>query len=214
MKKFVIFDFDGTLLDTLKGLTNASNLLMEKFNYPYRYSYDEVKEFIGDGARKLFLRLIHRSDFDEELEKQYQEFLKYYEETQYISPPFKGVIKTLKKLNKDGIKIIIYSNKPDDILNKIVNASLKDIKILKTQGFVEGYKVKPDVTLLNRILKENNLSPYEGLYVGDSYTDYLTAMNLHMDMIFLTYGYCHKEDQDKFSCIKLNNFQDILNYIK
>ena len=49
MKKFVIFDFDGTLLDTLKGLTNASNLLMEKFNYPYRYSYDEVKEFIGDG---------------------------------------------------------------------------------------------------------------------------------------------------------------------
>lgn len=214
MKKFVIFDFDGTLLDTLKGLTNASNLLMERFNYPYRYTYDDVKEFIGNGARKLFLRLTHRSEFDEELENQYQVFLKYYEETQYVSPPFNGVIKTLKKLNKMDIKIIIYSNKPDDILNKIVDASLKNIKILKTQGFIEGYKAKPDVTLLNKILLENGLNPYEGIYVGDSYTDYLTAMNLHMDMILLTYGYCHKEDQNKFDCIKIDNFKDILNYIK
>lgn len=214
MKKFVIFDFDGTLLDTLKGLTNASNLLMERFNYPYRYTYDDVKEFIGNGARKLFLKLTHRSEFDEELEKQYQVFLKYYEETQYVSPPFNGVIKTLKKLNKKDIKIIIYSNKPDDILNKIVEVSLKDIKILKAQGVIEGHKVKPDVTLLNKILLENGLNSYEGIYVGDSYTDYLTAMNLHMDMILLTYGYCHKEDQNKIECIKIDNFKDILNYIK
>lgn len=214
MKKFIIFDFDGTLVDTLKGLTNASNLLMEEFNYPYRYSYEEVKEFIGNGARILFLKLTHRSDFDDNLEHQYQQFLKLYEKTQYISPPFDGVVETLKVLNDKGIKIIIYSNKPDDILNKIVKYALKDIKILKIQGFLEGYKVKPDVTLLNKILLENNLNAYEGLYVGDSYTDYLTAMNLHMDMIFLTYGYCHKDDKNKFECTKIDNFRDILNYIK
>ena len=68
--------------------------------------------------------------------------------------------------------------------------------------------------MLNKILLENELNPYEGIYVGDSYTDYLTAMNLHMDMILLTYGYCHKEDQNKFDCIKIDNFKDILNYIK
>lgn len=214
MKKFIVFDLDGTLVDTLLGLTKASNELMEKYNYPYRYSYSEVKEFIGNGARKLFLRLTHRSQFDETLEKEYLDFLKIYEEAQYISKPYDGVINLLKKLNKKGVFLIIYSNKPHDILIKLVQEVFKDIKFLSVEGYKEGNKVKPDIEVLEKILNENDLNSYEGIYVGDSYTDYLTAMNIHMDMIFMTYGYCHKDELNKIDCIKLDNFKDIGNYIK
>lgn len=214
MKKFVVCDLDGTLIDTLIGLTKASNEFMEINNYPYRYEYNDVKELIGNGARKLFLGLTHRSNFDENLEQQYNEFLKIYEKNQYVSKPYPKVIEVLKELNKKDIKIIIYSNKPKEILDKLVNYLFKDIEILKVLGSEPQYKVKPDVTLLNKVLEEFDLSNYEGLYIGDSYTDYLTAINAKMDMLFLTYGYCHNDEKKRINCIKIANFDEILNYLK
>lgn len=214
MKKFIVFDLDGTLIDTLEGLTVACSKFLDEFNFPYRYEKSEIKEFIGNGSRKLFLSITHRLSFDDQLEEYYKEFLKIYEETQYISEPFPEVRETLKKLNKMNVDLIIYSNKPNDILVKLINSKFSDIKFLKLQGNDENYKTKPDVTLLNKILDENNLNHLEGLYVGDSYTDFLTAINAQMDMLFLNYGYCHKKDAKKIECIKINYFNEILNYLK
>ena len=109
MKNFVVFDLDGTLIDTLNGLTKTSNDFLLKFNYPYHYTKEEVKNFIGNGAKKLFLSIIKKTEFDENSEKEYQDFLKLYEKDQYNSEPFLNVIETLKRLKSQDKKLIIYS---------------------------------------------------------------------------------------------------------
>ena len=214
MKKFVVLDLDGTLIDTLKGLTLASNIFLNKYNYPFKYTNNEVKRFIGNGARKLFLSLVKKQEFNEKLEEEYIEFLKIYEESQYTSEPYPNVRETLRRLNTRGVKLIIYSNKPNNILQKLIKEKLNEIKFLVIQGQDENYPPKPDITLLNKILTENNLNPLYGLYVGDSYTDYLTSINAHMDMCFCTYGYAKEEDINKIECIHIRHFNEILNFIK
>lgn len=214
MKNFVILDLDGTIVDTLEGLTKAANLVMEEFNYPYRYDREEVKEFIGNGARKLFLSLTHRLTFDEKLENEYKVFLQYYEQNQYTSKPYPTVVSSLKKLNKNKIKIIIYSNKPNKILHKLVNEVFKGVDFSFIQGQDDRYLPKPDVILLKEICYNLRLNPLNGLYVGDSFTDYLTACNMQMDMAFCTYGYVHKGEKEKIHAHFIDRFDEIFALLK
>ena len=95
-----------------------------------------------------------------------------------------------------------------------IKEKLHEIKFLVIQGQDDNYPPKPDITLLNKILTENNLNPLYGLYVGDSYTDYLTSINAHMDMCFCTYGYAKEEDINKIECIHIRHFNEIVNFIK
>lgn len=214
MKNFVVFDLDGTLIDTLNGLTKTSNDFLLKYNYPYHYTKEEVKNFIGNGAKKLFLSIIKKTEFDENSEKEYQDFLKLYEKDQYNSEPFLNVIETLKRLKSQDKKLIIYSNKPNHILQKLISSKLSMINFDYIQGQDDNYPPKPDVQLLKLILNKLELVPINGLYVGDSYTDFLTSINIKMDMCFCEYGYAKKEDLDKIICNHITNFAEILNYIK
>ena len=214
MKNFVVLDLDGTLLDTLKGITRAVNRGLSYYNYPDQYDEETIKGFIGNGARKLFLRAIKKDKFDDETDLQYDKFCEFYEEEQYVSKPYEGVVETLKELNKRDVKIIIYSNKPDWLLKNVVAATLKDIDILCVQGQVDDYPVKPDVTLLNKILKEHNLNHYYGLYIGDSLTDNQTALNAQMDFVFCEYGYSKPDDCAKVLGSNISKFSEILNFLK
>ena len=214
MKNFVVIDLDGTLINTLPGMTIASNLMLEHFNYSYRYSEKEVQGFIGRGARRLFLSLVHEDHFDDDLEAKYQYFLKLYEANQYNSEPYETVKDTLIKLNELGIKIIVYSNKPNHILQKLMAVKLNMIDFLYLQGQDEAYPPKPDVTLLNIILDKFNLYPINGLYIGDGYVDFLTSRNIGMDFCFCDYGYCSKEHKLEIVGFKIEKFNEILNYIK
>ena len=189
MKNFVVLDLDGTLLDTLLGITRAMNEGLKFYNYPYSYYYETIKTFIWNGARKLFLRATKKEKFYDELEIQYKKFCEFYEKYQYVSKPYPEVVETLKELNKRDIKLIIYSNKPNFLLQKVVERVLPNIDFLEVLGQVDEYPNKPDVTLLNEVLKEHNLSHLNGIYVGDSLTDNQTAINAQMDFLFLTYGY-------------------------
>lgn len=210
MFDYIVFDLDGTLIDTLEGLTVAVNKTMEQLNFKYNYSKEEVKTFIGRGAKRL-LTLALKREFSEE---EFKLFLHNYEAFQYVSKPFKNVIETLKILNAKNIPLIIYSNKPDEILQKLITASLKGINFLYIQGQDLNYPPKPDVTLLNKIIAKFNLFNKKGLYVGDSIVDIQTANNANMKCLILTYGYGKIEEMDKEeNKTYIKDFKEILTYL-
>ena len=210
MVDYIVFDLDGTLLDTLEGLTLAVNEALSELNAPYFYSKEEIKNFIGNGAHKLLTKALKRKPTEEE----FALFLKKYESCQYVSKAFPNVISTLKELENIGIKLIILSNKPDYILQKLIANNLKGIKFSYVQGQDFNYPPKPDVTLLNVILKKLDLIDKKGLFVGDSIVDVLTANNANLNSIILTYGYGKKEDLNNEKAIKLiDNFEEVKKYI-
>ena len=169
-----------------------------------------MKNFIGNGAHKLLTKALKRKPTEEE----FALFLKKYESCQYVSKAFPNVISTLKELENIGIKLIILSNKPDYILQKLIANNLKGIKFSYIQGQDFNYPPKPDVTLLNVILKKLDLIDKKGLFVGDSIVDVLTANNANLNSIILTYGYGKKEDLNNEKAIKLiDNFEEVKKYI-
>lgn len=185
MDKFVVFDLDGTLIDTLTGLTEAVNLTLKEINKPYTYKKEEVKTFIGRGAKRLFA-LASKNDNNP---AEFDLFLKNYEKCQYISEVFPGVKKTLLALIAKGYKLIIYSNKPDAILQKLIKEKLGDIDFSYVQGQDNRYPPKPDITLLTNILNKLNLKAEDGIYVGDSIVDLETARNAKMKCVIFSFGY-------------------------
>ncbi len=169
-----------------------------------------MKSFIGNGAYKLLARALKRKPTEEE----FALFLKKYESCQYASKAFPNVISTLKELESIGIKLIILSNKPNHILQKLIANNLSEIDFSYVQGQDFNYTPKPDVTLLNVILKKLDLIDKKGLFVGDSIVDVLTANNANLDSVILTYGYGKKEDLMSEKTIKLiDNFEEVKKYI-
>ncbi len=214
MKKFVVCDLDGTLIDTLKGITKAANLMLKYYDYPYQYTEEEVRLFIGNGAKVLFLKLIKKVEFCRDFDEKYTKFQEFYLKNQGSSKPYTNVIQTLKRLNRKGIDIIIYSNKPDHLLQELVKKKFKGIKFLAVMGKDPNYAPKPDVTLLKKVLNEHNLKPSEGLYIGDSYVDFQTSINAQMDMCYCTYGYGDEENLRKIYAHFIHDFSEVLTYIQ
>lgn len=210
MVDYIVFDLDGTLLDTLSGLTLATNETLKALNINLSYTKQEVKTFIGNGALKLFTRALKRKPTDYE----FNLFLKKYEECQYVSEPFINVISTLKELETLKIPLIIFSNKPDHILQKLIANNLKEIHFTYIQGQDFNYPPKPDVTLLNKILSDLNLNNKNGLFVGDSVVDILTANNAQIKCLIVPYGYGNKiELEHEKNYILINDFSEVKQYI-
>lgn len=210
MKKFVVFDLDGTLIDTLEGITCAINDTFLKLHKNFHYSKEEVATFIGHGARRLFY-LANKGEFEED---EFSLYLSFYEKDQYVSSLYPHVYETLKELNRLGVKILIFSNKPNEILQKLVANKLSDVDLLYIQGQDKNFPPKPDVTLLNKILTSFSLDPKDGIYVGDSDVDVLTARNSNMPSIILTYGYGNKElIKEAKPDYLIDDFKDIIKLI-
>ncbi len=211
--KFVIFDLDGTLIDTLEGITIAVNKFLKYKNINLEYSKDTIRTFIGNGAELLFKRFMKDNSYND---KDYELFLKFYRDNQKYSVLFKNVDVTLQELNKKNIKLFILSNKPDELLQTLIPSLLKDIKFEYIQGQDKNYPIKPDVTLLNeKIIKKYNLNINNGFYVGDSYVDVLTGKNANLKTILVTYGYGKLEDSLKYNPdYIIDDFKDVLEIIK
>jgi len=213
MDKFIIFDLDGTLIDTLKGISYALNKFLKDNNYEYQYSEKEVASFIGNGARVLLAKAIKNNNYSNEF---YTDFLSYYRKYQYKSKLYKRVKETLKRLNKMNIDLFILSNKPNDLLIELINIFLSNIKFKHIQGYKEGYEAKPDIKLLNEsIIQKYTLDIKNGYIVGDSYVDILTGKNIGISTILVTYGYGILEvSKSKNPDYIIDEFRKLLEVIK
>lgn len=191
MIKAIVFDFDGTLVNTLYDLQDSINEALLINGYTRQYSYEETKKLIGSGTRVLCSRAINYVDHKiEDEEKLFKDFSLCYSKNQLNkTKPYPNVIDTLDYLKKKGLKIAILSNKVD-----------KNTLLIATHLFGENYfdyilgqrkefPLKPDPTSLKFLLNEINVDIDEVLYVGDSDTDMITANNLKVKKIAVTYGY-------------------------
>lgn len=190
MVKNLIFDLDGTLLNTLPDITRAINDALKAEGYGYSFSLEEAKSLIGGGADRLIRKALKDKGQDEKrfdrLKKAYMPLYKAYQED--TTAPFPFIKETLALLQRKGIRMFVVSNKPDELAKIIVPHYLPSF-FEGVQGQQEGALPKPDPSSTLRLILDYKLDKSETLYVGDSSFDIDTAHNALLRSVLVTWGY-------------------------
>lgn len=191
--KAVIFDLDGTVLDTVDDLTDAVNAALEKRGYPKR-TQEEVMSFVGNGTLKLIERALPEGHKDEETAKAvHLDFGEHYaHHFADKTKPYPQIPELLNKLKAKGYKLAVFSNKPDRFTKELIEMFFPGIFDIVT-GNSDQTPRKPDPTGEYNILAKFGISPFEALHVGDSDTDVKTAHNAGVMVLACTWGYRSKE---------------------
>lgn len=190
MKKAVIFDLDGTLLNTLDDLADSTNYALSKFGYPTR-TIDEVRQFVGNGVAKLIERAIPEGKNNPNFEKCLAIFKENYAQNMYNkTAPYNGIIEMLSNLKSRGIKIAVVSNKFDLAVKELCKKYFEGfIDFAAGENEAQGIKKKPAPDTVISVLNEFNFAPEDAVYVGDSDVDIMTAKNSQMPCISVTWGF-------------------------
>ena len=184
----VIFDLDGTLLNTLDDLTDSVNWALEKYGFPLR-SLAEIRSFVGNGLRNLMTQAVPEGEENPVFEELFEFFRDYYKKHCNIkTAPYEGIMELMKELNARNVKMAIVSNKIDagvKELNEIHFADFVEVAI----GEREGIGRKPEPDSLNEAIQLLGVDKDHAVYVGDSDVDILTAQNAEVRCISVTWGF-------------------------
>ena len=199
MKRLVIFDLDGTLLDTIADLATATNHALAQLGYP-THDMETIRTFVGNGVNKLLERALPDEEKTEEnVMRMRTHFVPYYDaHNADLSRPYPGIVSLLKELQAKGLMIAVASNKYQEATVKLVKHYFPTIDFVEILGQREGINVKPDPTIVFDILKKANVSPEETLYVGDSGVDMQTAINAGVDAVGVTWGFRPRAELENF----------------
>lgn len=188
--KYAIFDFDGTLADSIGGITKAVNETAKEEKIDKSYTREEVTKFVGNGAKVLFMRAFNVTEFDSKTTKLYELFMNYYALYQLKEIEiYPNINDLLLYLNNNDVNIIIYSNKPYDILVDCMANLFKEVKILKCFGYNNEFVAKPKIDGIMKYFSLNNYDINEAIYVGDSPVDVKFAKALNIPSVACLYGY-------------------------
>ncbi len=188
MYEAVIFDLDGTLLDTLEDLADSVNAMLRNFSCPER-SLAEVRQFVGNGMKKLVERSVPE-DFDiKNFDSAYELFrLSYSRNMRKKTRPYDGILECLGTLRENGIKTVVTSNKNDDAVKNLCSEYFGDLITLAV-GAKEGVPSKPDPEMVFSAMKEIGAEKEICIFVGDSDTDILTAKNAGLKSVGVLWGF-------------------------
>lgn len=186
--KAVVFDLDGTLLNTLTDLAASCNRALARMGRPER-TEEEIKSFIGNGARLLCNRLVGLDAPAETVDQCLKLFQADYNvHLNDHTAPYAGVMDMLKTLRENGVSCAVVSNKYDAATREICRLHFGDL-IGVTIGEGNGITKKPCPDGTNRALELMGVSPEEAVYVGDSDTDVETAHNANLFCVGVTWGF-------------------------
>ena len=186
--RIIIFDLDGTLVDSLDDLANAVNHALFTYGYPVR-TKQEIQSFVGNGIRNLIERAVPQGLTIEEIDKVFEEFKLYYgEHTIDMTCPYDGIEELLKELNKKGYSVGISTNKVQPAVDTLYEKYFSDVCGIAL-GDSPNRDRKPSPVSVNEIVKFYNGELSEVLYVGDSEVDIFTAKNSGVDMVSVTWGF-------------------------
>lgn len=193
MKTTIIFDLDGTLLDTLGDLRAAVNTALRLRELSPR-TMDEVQHFVGNGVRNLMCRSMPAGSTEEEIDAALADFKRCYAEHLTDSTvPYDGIDELLSILCKRGIKVAVLSNKLDSATQKLISHYFPS-KVTYVFGEHAGVPRKPDPTSCKMIMEHLGVHPEEVLYVGDSGVDMETAKNAGVTAVGATWGFRSREE--------------------
>lgn len=197
----VIFDLDGTLLNTISDLAAASNHALERAGYPM-HSPEAYPYYVGNGVRRLMERVLpEEARTPEEITRVLGFFTEYYGEHLYtFTQPYPGIPELLEELRRNDIDIAVASNKYQAAVGKLIDHFFGSLRWSAIEGQKEGVPVKPDPSIVFEILSECPTPKRQVLYVGDSGVDMVTARRAGVTSVGVTWGFRpEKELRDNYA---------------
>lgn len=200
MKKLVIFDLDGTLLNTIADLALSTNYALDKLGYP-THDMAAYNFMVGNGINKLFERALPEGEKSEEnIRRVRNEFIPYYDiHNADESRPYPGIPELLSDLQSAGVQLAVASNKYQAATEKLIAHYFPEIHFIAVFGQREGVNVKPDPTVVFDILKLATVEKEDVLYVGDSGVDMQTAANAEVTACGVTWGFRPRTELEEFN---------------
>jgi phosphoglycolate phosphatase len=193
--KAILFDLDGTLLDTLEDLADTTNAALEQMGFEKR-EVEAYRYFLGEGYRELVERALPEDGRDEEtiadcIELARQKYSQHWADK---TMPYPGVAEMLDKLRSMGVVMGVLSNKVDDFTEKTVRHFLGDYEFKVVRGAVEGVPLKPDPTAALQIAQQMDIEPADFVFLGDSNVDMETANAAGMYAVGALWGFRTAEE--------------------
>ncbi|MDD6020215.1 MAG: HAD family hydrolase [bacterium] len=199
MKKLVIFDLDGTLINSIEDLGQAANYALSKNGFP-THSLASYPFFVGNGVRNLIRKALPEENRnDTTIDSLLKDFKEYYDDHNVDSTkPYDGIMELLKQLQEQDVKLAVASNKYQKATEKIVSQLFPDIKFVSVQGQQDGVNVKPDPSIVFNILGVALVPKAEVVYVGDSGVDMETARRACVDSVGVTWGFRSEKELNEY----------------
>lgn len=194
MKKFkaLLFDLDGTLLNTLEDIGDSVNYILKKYGYPLR-TYEEIRSFVGNGSERLIELSLPGGRTNPDFASCHEEYKAYYLNHNNIkTSPYEGIGELLEELSLRNYKLAIVSNKNGDN-TKSLNKIYFDAYIKTAIGTSENLRRKPAPDMVCKALNELGASIEDALYIGDSEVDIYTAQNAKIPCLSVCWGFRDRE---------------------
>lgn len=192
MKKLVIFDLDGTLLNTIADLGAAANYALQQCGFP-THPITAYPSFVGSGITKLIERTLPASARDADtIELMRSHFMEYYgNHMADDTTPYPGIPELLQQLTDHGVAVAVASNKYQAAVEHLINCYFPNIPWAAVEGQKDDVPVKPDPSIVFEILTTHPTSKADTLYVGDSGIDMETARRACVESVGVSWGFRH-----------------------
>lgn len=191
-EKAVIFDLDGTLINSLEDIWDGVNHTLEENGYPLR-TIEEIRQFIGDGAEMLIRRSLPGGTSEDEIKRIHSIYKAYYDSHSVVKTrPYDGICNVLEKLREMGIHTAINTNKPQSVAEKVAERFFPRVLVVGADS--EKRKRKPAPDGVEEILKITGVPKENCIYVGDTAVDIATGRNSGVKVVGVLWGFREYED--------------------
>jgi len=191
MNKLMIFDLDGTLLNTIDDLGTAANHTLAELGLP-QHTLDEYRLMVGNGMRKLIMRALplDKASDDAFIDSTLKQFLEYYAaHIDVYTKPYPGIPELINTLSTDGYLLAVASNKIQAGAERLIERFFPGIPFVAVMGNSPLYPLKPDAAVVEYIMDKAGTDRNSTVMVGDSGTDIQTARNAGIPIIAVSWGF-------------------------
>ncbi len=197
--QLVIFDLDGTLLDSVEDIAASTNYALQQMGHP-THPVSSYKRFVGNGIAKLFERALPEEKRTSENIARMREYFtaRYNDHMTDATRPYAGLPELLSELHQKGIKLAVASNKYHSATERLVAHYFPDLPFVAVLGHRIGQPTKPDPSIIQEILALSGIAASQTLYVGDSGVDMQTAINSNTIACGVSWGLRPRSELESF----------------